>query len=351
MQLKTNKAGYDGRAALRKGRIISILVVLIVFFFIIWQGEDLATAPKNRTLIVYCFAGMQEVMENDIFPAFKQYWSDENDEEVEIIATFAGSGAIVDKIISRFPAEVAILSSPIDAIRLSEQMRVPAGSWEELPNGGVFGYARMVMIVRESNPLGIADFSDLKNPEVKTILPDPICSGAGQWALLALYCSGLDEQGDTLAALGQVEEIFKNVSWQPASAQEAVRQFNEGNGDVLIAYESNLLGNKIRNQIPGELVYPSCSIISEHIVLPIPKNITAKQRDLVDSFIRFLWSMESQQILAAYNFISVDSMSNAQPESDLFRETYTLSSLGGPKQVKSSIVDKLTKALINPILD
>ncbi|GAH64387.1 unnamed protein product, partial [marine sediment metagenome] len=140
-------------------------------------------------------------MERGMFPAFQEYWEKEQGEHVEFIPTFAGSGTIVDKIISRFPAEVAILSSPIDAIRLSERVLVPAKSWAGLPNGGVFSHSPMIMIVREGNPLVITDFSDLRNPGMEVIHPDPISSGAGQWALLAIYGSALKASGDSLEAL------------------------------------------------------------------------------------------------------------------------------------------------------
>ena len=176
VRLKKSKEEYDGELGFRRGRVILIIIVLTVLISIVWQGNYLATSPEPRTLVVYCFTGMQEVMERGMFPAFQEYWEKEQGEHVEFIPTFAGSGTIVDKIISRFPAEVAILSSPIDAIRLSERVLVPAKSWENLPNDGVFSRSPMIMIIREGNPLGITDFSDLRNPGVEVILPGRLFS-------------------------------------------------------------------------------------------------------------------------------------------------------------------------------
>lgn len=349
VRLKKSKEEYDGDLGFRRGRVILIIIVLTILISIVWQGNYLATSPEPRTLVVYCFTGMQEVMERGMFPAFQGYWEKEQGEHVEFIPTFAGSGTIVDKIISRFPAEVAILSSPIDAIRLSERVLVPAKSWEGLPNGGVFSRSPMIMIVREGNPLVITDFSDLRNPGMEVIHPDPISSGAGQWALLAIYGSALKASGDSLEALKCVERIWRNVVDRPASTRDAVQQFIGGAGDVLITYEANLQGNAERDQIPGQLIYPQSTMVSEHIVLPINKNIRRGQKELVDAFIQFLWSDKAQYILTTYGFNSVlDTLDHIQPASGHIHDAFTLDSLGGPRRVKRSIVEKLTQTLIPP---
>lgn len=349
VRLIKSKEEYDGGSGFRRGRVISIIIVLTVLIFIVWQGNYLATSPEPRTPVVYCFTGMQEVMERGMFPAFQEYWEKEQGEHVEFIPTFAGSGTIVDKIISRFPAEVAILSSPIDAIRLSERVLVPAKSWEGLPNGGVFSRSPMIMIVREGNPLEITDFPDLSKPGTRVIHPDPLTSGAGQWGLLAIYGSVFRASGDILAAHRSVEEIWKNVVHDPSSSREAIQLFTGGKGDILITYEANLQGNAERDQIPGQLIYPQSTMVSEHIVLPINKNIKSGQKELVDAFIQFLWSDEAQYILTIYGFNSViDTLDHTQPASGHIHDVFTLDSMGGPWRVKRSIVEKLTQILIPP---
>lgn len=343
------KEGYRDEPGFRIGRVISIIIVLAVFAIIIWRGNYLATTPGPRTLVIYCFTGMQEVLESGIFPAFQQYWKHERGERVEFIPTFAGSGIVVDKIISRVPVEAAILSSPIDAIRLSEQVLIPAKSWEDLPNNGIFSYSPMIMIVREGNPLEIRDFPDLSKPGTRVIHPDPLTSGAGQWGLLAVYGSAFGANGDTPAAVRQVEGIWKNVVHRPSSSREAIKLFTSGKGDILITYEANLRGNVERDQIPGQLIYPPSTIVSEHIVLPINKNVGSRQKELVDAFVQFLWSQEAQQILARYCFGRIDSTGAQSKErfGDI-SDTFTLDSLGGPGGVKRDILEKLIPILISP---
>ncbi|UCH10703.1 MAG: substrate-binding domain-containing protein [Fidelibacterota bacterium] len=327
----------------QRGRIISIVVVMIVFIIIVWQGEHRATAPESRTLVLYCFTGMQEVMENGVIPIFKEYWQDEYGEHVEVISTFAGSGTIVDKIISRFPAEVAILSSPVDAVRLSERLLISSNWWKTLPNAGVFNRSAMIMIVRDGNPLDIQDFSDLSRPGIEFLHPNLITSGAGQWAILAIYGSALRVGSDSVGAIQRVAEAWQNVIEQPASARDAVQLFIEGTGDVLIMYEANLRENIARDQIPGQLVYPSSTIVTEHIVLPINRNIRSGQEELVNSFIQFLWSAEVQHLLAAYGYHGLnDSLDN-------IKDTFTLESLGVPRRIKSQLIDTLIAALTSTV--
>jgi len=102
-------------------RILIAALLAVFLFIVVWKSTDLMHAEKHRTLTIYCFTGMKEVMENAILPAFKDRWRDQTGESVEYIATFAGSGEITQKIISRFPVEVAIFASELDSLRLSSR--------------------------------------------------------------------------------------------------------------------------------------------------------------------------------------------------------------------------------------
>ncbi|GAJ03047.1 unnamed protein product, partial [marine sediment metagenome] len=99
-----------------------------------------------------------------------------------------------------------------------------------------------------------------------------------------------------------------------------------------------------------QLIYPHSTIVSEHIVLPINKNIKAKQKDLISSFIQFLWSKEVQQLLEDFHFYSVDEVvTQSQPGLDNIADSFTLDSLGGARVAKIDIVEKLTQNLIVPV--
>jgi len=180
----------------RMGRLVFALLLALVFALVIWQVSRYSPVEVPETLVIYCFSAMQEAMERGVFPGFQRYWLNETGRRVELIPTFAGSGVITRRIIDRLPAEVAILSSKLDALELLQSGIIIRESGEEFPEGRVLCRTPLVIAVRAGNPLGISSFEDLRNAEVRYIHPDPVTSGGGQWALLAAYGSELRKTGD-----------------------------------------------------------------------------------------------------------------------------------------------------------
>lgn len=325
----------------RRFRVFFTSLLILSFLILIWFGKDIVRSPEPRTLVVYCFSGMQEVMEDAIFPAFQDYWLKNKGEKLEYIPTFAGSGKITDKILTRFPAEVAILSSKIDAWRLSKGGISSSQSLKDLPYQSILNRTPIVMLVREGNPKGIVHFADLENPGIEIVCPDPLTSGAGQLGILALYGSRLHKNEDELKFFRSLKGMWSNIIAQPSSARDALQQFISNKGDVLIIYESNILRNPKRNQIRGQLIYPQSTIFCEPIVLSIEKNIDSKQRELVDAFIQFLWSKETQQLFVDYGYHSVlDKIELNRFDFGQIQDPFTLNSLGSYREIKA-IIDKL----------
>ncbi len=334
---------YPADPGLRRGRNISIAIVIGLFLILVWLGKDMIITPEPRTLLVYCFTGMQEVVEDGIIPAFKDYWQEETGEKLEIVPTFAGSGAIVKKIVSRFPAEVAILASQIDAVSLGQQIGIPAKSGTGLPHDGVLCSTPIVMIARDGNPKGIADFDDLMDPGIDVLIPDPQTSGDGQWALLAIYGSIVRAGNKPDYALRQTAKVWSKVVSPQSNVREGLQKFQGGGGDVLIIYEAIVAENDIRGQIEGQLIYPARTILCAHIATPIRKNIVPKQQALIDSFIQYLWSEEAQEILADYGFHTAPETSEQLvPGPGDIPDIFSLDDLGGARQIRMDVIEKLT---------
>lgn len=334
----TTKSSQSQDPGMRFFRISIIIIIILFVVFLIWQGRKFIRTPEPRTLVVYCYSGMQEVMENAIFPAFQNHWLKRSGEKLEYIPTFAGSGEITTRILQKFPAEVAILSSHVDAWHISGR-GFTAKQWQQdLPHKGIISRTPIIMITREGNPRGIVHFLDLEKSGIGIIYPDPMTSGAGQWVILAVYGFMQHQYDDTSKAFQLLRSMSNNLVEQPRSAREAIQRFINDKGDVLITYEANVLGNPIRQQIPGELVCPQSTIMCEAVVLPIEKNIRAKQRELIDSFVHFLWSREAQEMFVRYGFHSVDDTLNAiRDDFGIIQDPFTLDSLRDYKDVKKII--------------
>ena len=153
------------------------------------------------------------------------------------------------------PAQVALLSLELDAERLAKAGVIAAGSWRRLPHGGVVNRTPFVLVVRQGNPKGIHDFSDLARPGVRVVHPDPLTSGGANWAILAEYGAGRPRRrpGGPAArpATGPCAGVWRNVVAQAASARAARTQFENGFGDVLVTYEQDVLKDAARGHAAG----------------------------------------------------------------------------------------------------
>ena len=260
------------------------------------------------TITLYGFSVMKESLEKAIFPGFAAKWKQEHGQVVQFQSSFAGSETVTNQILRGAPADIAILSIERDVQRLQKDGFVTA-DWHSLPGHGIVNKTPFVIIVRQGNPKGIKDFSDLAKPGIKLIHPDPISSGGAQWSILAIYGSELkkseneSKEKDTARALQTLRAIWKNVISTPGSAREARTTFELGNGDALITYELEGLLMK-EAKAPIEIVTPQSTIFSEHPAVVIDKNVTAAKRPVIDAFMQYLWTDEAQQAFVKFHFYS-----------------------------------------------
>jgi len=323
------------------------LVVLAVLIVVLWvrQGTQRGET-RPQTVTIYSFSIMEEVLRDEILPAFKRVWAEQSGEQIEFIVTFAGSGRITDEILRKLPAEIAILSSEFDAYRLVENGVVLGPVWRTLPHGGVVSRSPMVLLVRPANPAGVRDFADLARPGLAVLHPDPVTSGGGEWAILSVYGEALRESGDRSAAEERLAAVWSNVISQPASARAARLEFERGMGDALITYEKEALDLEQREA--GERVYPASTLISEHVVCKIARHVTPEREPVIDALIRFLWSEEAQASLARHGFRRAEPGAAADPRFPVLSAPIDLAELGGARAAKRSIVDGLWKSRILP---
>ncbi len=266
-------------------------------------------------------------------------------------SSFAGSGTITNQIVLGAPAELALLSLESDAERLADAGVIPSGSWKRLPEGGVVNRTPFVIFVRTGNPLGIADFADLTRDGVRVVHPDPLTSGGANWAIVAEYGAGYREAGgDPAAGEALLAGVWNNVAAQAASARAARTQFENGFGDALITYEQEAVYDKGRGRLKADVVIPRRTILSEHTLVVIDRNIPKKDRALIDRFVQFLWSEEAQRIFVRYGFRSVREDLNAgHPEFGTIEDPFRISDFGGWHRAKKEIVENVWKRRVMKI--
>lgn len=293
---------------------------------------------------MYGFSILGEVFTRGIFPAFTQKWQQATGEHVDFVGAFAGSGTVTNQILYGAPADIAILSHELDALRL-QVGRVVKTDWRTFPHHGVINRTPFIIVVRTGNPLKIRDFRDLARPGVRIAHPDPLTSGGALWAILAEYGSALTRGGSPTEAEQQLLGIWRNVRYQAASARAVRTQFDAGFGDALVTYEQETLSKPIR----GTVVYPPATILSEHVAVLVDRNLVEAKGELARQFLQFLWSREAQVIFVRHGFRSVDdTLNHGVKQFPALVHPFTVAAFGGWPAAKATIIDAVWKQKVLP---
>jgi len=323
------------------------LAALLVWALWPWLPFSRAEAAPP-TIVFYGFSILADAMNDGIFPAFRKQWQGAGHGDVEFISSFGGSGTVTNQVILGVPAQLVLLSLESDADRLADAGVVPAGSWKRLPHAGVVNLTPFVVLVRPGNPLGIRDFGDLAAGRARIVHPDPMTSGGANWAIVAEYGAGARAEPDRPGAgEAMLAGIWKNVVAQASSARAARTQFSQGFGDALITYEQEAVFDRARGKLRADVVYPARTILSEHTLVVVDRNVPARERPLIDAFARFLWTEEAQRIFVRYGFRSVDDgLNTGHAEFGAIADPFRIADFGGWRRAKKEIVEGVWKSRV-----
>ncbi len=318
-----------------------IFLACITILLILWFTRNDIPIKAPRTITLYSFAAMETVMEQALIPAFQEYWMKEEEERVEFITTFAGAGVITRQIMTQFPAEVAILSSELDARILVTEGIINAATWQELKSKQKFCRTPIVMFVRDNIPVTVSGFDDIDFTDLKVIIPDPLISGVGQMTSLALYGSRIRQGDSHEQALGFTLDAFASIRNHPSNSQDALEQFHAGIGDLLINYEA------ARAFHPGaielKVIFPLSTIMVEPFAVTIDRNIRSQQESLISAFLDFLWEEHAQKLLSDYGFRTINTASQPEFAPAPVHDIFTLNSLGSASELNRTVINPLLK--------
>jgi sulfate transport system substrate-binding protein len=321
------------------------MLALLVAVACLPQSPNGSRKGGERSVTIYAFSVMKEVMDKSILPGFAAKWKQEHGEDVRFTASYAGSETVTNQILQGVKAQVGVFSIERDVERLA-QKGIVTSNWQATPYKGIVNKTPFIILVRKGNPKGIRDFGDLARPGIKLIHPDPDGSGGAQWSILAIYGSELKkaqaETGgvDQARALQLLKSVWRNVFSTPDSARAARTQFETGYGDALITYELEGLMMKASGA-PIEIVVPRATIFSEHPAVVIDRNVAAEDRPLIDAFMQYLWSDDAQRAFVQYHFRSVthDEFNDANPEFARIELPFTVELFGGWQRAYPEIID------------
>lgn len=322
----------------RVGRMLGLAMLIAV---VIYGRIALSDSPTPLRLEVYAFSTQEELLTQNVFPAFEAAWEAETGQDLVITGVFGPSGTLAAQINLGAPADVALFSSAqhMTYLKVGRHVRV-----NNQPT--VVSHTPMVIVTRPGNPHHITGFSDLAQPGLQLLHADPRSSGAGQWAVLAEYGSALKETGDASTAEGQLRAIARNVQLMGASARATMTLFELGAGDAFVTYEHDAL-LALERGAPLEIVVPPQTVVAQHVAVIVDNNVTPGELPAAQGFVEYLLSDAGQQAVSRYHLRPADLEGEQFPE---ISEPFTVEDLGGWSKAYTLLVEGLWQKEIEPRL-
>ncbi len=312
--------------------LLSLLIPIILIYCNATDADD--------TINLYCCSSMKDVVVEGIIPAFQKMQMAQYNRDVNFNTNFRGSVELTSIIISEQTADIAILSSEIDATRLLNRGVLTEESWLKSPHKGTIVRSPVLIVYNSEETGKISDFDELGKLSVHLIHSSPLHSGLGQWGIMACYGSFLSETNDSGVAMERLKKLWHSVTLRPISASMARDQYTKKLGNAIITCESELLGSSNRQVMDGEVCVPSNTILCEPKVVTIPQDVSPSKKQLIRNFQKFLWSDRAQQIFVDYGFRSVaDRLNKENKRLVELNSTFTLDDLGGVKFAKCELIE------------
>jgi sulfate transport system substrate-binding protein len=271
------------------------------------QADGRATTEKRPAQVELLNASYDPTRElyQEFNAAFAQHWEATTGQSVSIRQSHGGAGAQARAVIDGLEADVVTLALAFDIDAIQQSGLISAGWQQRLPNNSAPYTSTIVFLVRKGNPKGIRDWSDLVKPGIGVITPNPKTSGGARWNYLAAWeYARRQPDGSDATAREFVTQLFRNVPVLDSGARGATTTFvQRGIGDVLLAWENEayLAIDEAKGAV--EIVVPPLSILAEPPVAVVDKVVDRKgTRAVAEAYLRFLYTPESQEIVARHHY-------------------------------------------------
>ncbi len=319
---------------LRKGKI-AIAIGLIAVLGIMSgcgtrSGND---TSKNIEIINVSYDPTRELYE-EYNKKFAKYWKQETGQNVEVVQSHGGSGKQARSVIEGNDADVVTLALAHDITAIEKEGLIKKGWIKEFGNNSAPYNSTIVFLVRKGNPKNIRDWDDLIKKGVDIITPNPKSSGGACWNFLAAWSYAKEKyNGDEKKTRNFVKKLYHNVSVLDSGARASTTSFVEnGQGDVLIAWENEAYLTLKDNPDDYEIVNPSISILAEPSVAVVDGNTTRKGTDKVaKAYIEYLYTDDSQRLVAEnyYRPSNQEILNEYSDQFDLNIKMTTIDDFGG----------------------
>jgi sulfate transport system substrate-binding protein len=275
-------------------------------------------------------------------------WKDaHNDQQVIFQMSFGGSTTQAQNIVNGFPADVYASSTATDVESVQDAGLI-TNDWKGATDGSIVATSVVGFMVRPGNPKGIRDWSDLTQPGLQILTPDPAQSGGARWNIVAAYGASMRGQVPGYQAKTQtdaeklLEGIFTNVTVLDKSANDSFKNFESGNGDVAITYENQALAG-IAAGSKDEFVIPPSTVSIQTPTVVVDKNADSNcVAPIADAFVKYLHTPEAQEVFQTIGYQRQIDVAKAQKgngsEYPPIKDLFTTDDLGGWDQLVNDTV-------------
>jgi sulfate/thiosulfate transport system substrate-binding protein len=264
---------------------------------------DAQQGGKKQTLLLVSYAVTKTAYDR-IIPLFEAEWKKKTGQDVDIKASYGGSGSQTRAVIDGLEADVVGLAMSADVLKLQEKGLINPGWEKELPNNAVATNSTVAVFVRAGNPKKINGWADLDNKNVDNVLANPKTSGGARWNFVALWGAIIKTGGNEAKARSFITGVYKNADVLPKDAREATDTFvKRKQGDVLLNWETEaILARKTGEwTVPYKLFSPN--VLTEMPIAVVDKNVDKKgTRKAAEAFARYLYTPTAQKIFVDNGF-------------------------------------------------
>jgi len=321
-------------------------------------GTAACTPAESPVITLAAYSNVYDVY-GKLISAFQTEWKDAHDDQQVIFQTsFGGSTTQAQNVVAGFPADIVALSLAPD-VQLIQDAGLITHDWTQDTENSIVASSVVVFDVRPGNPKHIENWNDLAQPGLQILTPDPAASGGARWNIVAAYGAALRGQvpgyaaDDPAAAAQLLTDIFKNVTVMDKSANDSIKNFQAGNGDVAITYEYAGLAAQ-KSGLPDELVIPPSTVAIQTPTVVVDKNAEAHcVEDIAKAFVEYLHSDEAKATFLSTGYErSVDLKAAQSGEKGAFppvTDLFSTEDIGGWDQLQNDTVfgpdGAFTKAL------
>lgn len=299
---------WEERMRIMKKRILGLgLVTILALGAVSGCGSSKKDTGNNNAKEVFItnvsYDPTRELYKayNDLFA---KHWEEEKGQKVNVTQSHGGSGKQALEVANGLKADVVTLALEGDVDAVKNAGLIEDGYTEEFPLDSSPYTSSIVFLVRKGNPKNIQDWDDLIKPGIGVVTPNPKTSGGARWNYLAAWYY-FEKQGKSEDEIKEaIKQLYKNVVVLDSGARGSTTSFVEnGQGDVLLAWENEAFLSLDEHPGEYEIVVPSASILCQPTVAVVDEVVDKRgTREVATEYLDYLYAEEAQKLEAKWYY-------------------------------------------------